>query len=97
MNLTTTWAKTMKFPVKKTRMNLMKTLNLCMQQDIISIESSSLDNITQNDRIVLSGLLEFGYINETMLPWNSGQPLLIKIIWGSEAHNAGEFVDFEVL
>ncbi|VIO90439.1 Uncharacterized protein BM_BM17344 [Brugia malayi] len=68
-----------------------------MQQDIISIESSSLDNITQNDRIVLSGLLEFGYINETMLPWNSGQPLLIKIIWGSEAHNAGEFVDFEVL
>lgn len=40
-----------------------------IRDSIISIESSSWDDSTQIDRILLNGLLDFGYINETMLPW----------------------------
>ncbi|VIO90434.1 Uncharacterized protein BM_BM8514 [Brugia malayi] len=68
-----------------------------MRDGIISVDSSSWNTTTQIDRIVLNGLLGEGYINETMLPWNSGRPILIKIFWGTEAHNAGQPVGFEVL
>ncbi|KAK6100510.1 hypothetical protein QQG55_0950 [Brugia pahangi] len=68
-----------------------------MQQDIISIESSSWNTATDDERFILDGLLEEGYINETMLPWNSGIPLLVRFIWGTEAYNNGEIVGLEVL
>ncbi|KAK6100507.1 hypothetical protein QQG55_0935 [Brugia pahangi] len=63
-------------------------------QDIISIESLSWNTATDDERVVLDGLLEEGYINETMLPWNSGRPLLIKVYWGA---SVDEIFALEVL
>nr|CRZ25284.1 Bm10646 [Brugia malayi] len=52
---------------------------------------------TDNERTVLNGLLRIGYINETVLPWNSGRPLLIRYIWGINTNNGNEIFAFEVL
>ncbi|KAK6100501.1 hypothetical protein QQG55_0910 [Brugia pahangi] len=68
-----------------------------MRDSIISIESSSWNIITDDERAILSGLLELGCINETMLPWNSGRPLLIKIFWITRAQNVTQLLGFEVL
>ncbi|VDM13962.1 unnamed protein product [Wuchereria bancrofti] len=66
------------------------------QEDVISIASSSWSNTTDDEEFMLNGFLEEGYINETMLPWNSGIPLLVKFIWGTEAHNADKIIDIEI-
>ncbi|KAK6100503.1 hypothetical protein QQG55_0920 [Brugia pahangi] len=66
-----------------------------MRDSIISIESSSWNIITDDERAILSGLLELGCINETMLP--SGRPLLIKIFWITRAQNVTQLLGFEVL
>ncbi|VIO90432.1 Uncharacterized protein BM_BM17347 [Brugia malayi] len=68
-----------------------------IRDSIISIESSSWDDSTQIDRILLNGLLDFGYINETMLPWNSGRPILIRFFWGAGIYNVVQLISFEVL
>ncbi|VDO55838.1 unnamed protein product [Brugia timori] len=68
-----------------------------MRDGIISIESSSWNTTTQIDRIVLNGLLGEGYISETMLPWNSGRPLLIRVFWTVRADNVAQLIDFEIL
>ncbi|VDO43165.1 unnamed protein product [Brugia timori] len=68
-----------------------------IRDSIISIESSSWYTITDDERAVLIGLLELGYINETMLPWNSGRPLLIKVYWITGADNVAQLLGFEIL
>ncbi|VDN84688.1 unnamed protein product [Brugia pahangi] len=64
-----------------------------MRDSIITIESSSWNATIQIDRLLLNTLLGFGYINETMLPWNSGRPIQVKIFWGQ----VGEVSGFEIL
>ncbi|VDO47171.1 unnamed protein product [Brugia timori] len=68
-----------------------------VRRDIISIASSSWNTTTDNEITVLNGLLRIGYINETVLPWNSGRPLLIRYIWGINTNNGNEIFAFEVL
>ncbi|KAK6100509.1 hypothetical protein QQG55_0945 [Brugia pahangi] len=68
-----------------------------MRDGIITIESSSWNATTEIDRILLNGLLEEGYINETMLPWNSGRPIVIRVFWVVRAQNFAQLLGFEVL
>uniref|UniRef100_A0A0N4T5Q3 LETM1 domain-containing protein n=1 Tax=Brugia pahangi TaxID=6280 RepID=A0A0N4T5Q3_BRUPA len=72
-------------PIKKTWVDLMKTLMLC-DRTLFLLQ-----------KCVLNGLLRIGYINETVLPWNSGRPLLIRYIWGINTNNGNEIFAFGVL